>query len=658
MIVNLMSVFEAIVNAIQSIEETGRIDGEILVEYHLKEWLFDESSSSNSIIPIKDIRIVDNGKGFNDDNLESFLKSDSTYKSQIGGKGIGRFTWLKIFDKVIINSIYKEKNIKKSGKFEFILDKNPIRNTEEEICKNGEIIQTEITLCNLKEEYIKRIPRTLSEFSRKIIEHNINYLVTDNCPKIILRELIYINDEIKSNELIINDKFNKEFLINTEVFNLNLGPYDFELKILKIRVQYDEKIPHEVMFSADNRTVYVEKMEKYIMDLPVDPLYDLEKDKNFAVVALVSGKYLDEKVNNERTDFNINATKKSEDLMLDELSLEDIEIEVSRIIDSSISKYLVKFREQRKKEIEKLVNEKAPQYRIIVSKYPDKLKKIKLNLSEDKLLLELYKIKNEISNEVRKEISSIVESNTTENNIIDYQKKFSALFSAINDVTMSELAEYVLHRKLIIDLLEKSVGINDDGKFELEKHIHNIIFPMRKDSDSVDYEGQNLWLIDERLSYHGFLTSDIPIDKNNRPDLLIGLDNKLVYSESKSNPYSSFVIIEFKRPMRENYDENPHDQVMRYIRSIKSGKAKDKKGRIINTDENSRFYIYIICDLTDNVKEMVEGTGYKKMAEGGGYFTFNDNYKAYIEVLSFDRVIIDAKRRNQILFDKLGISTK
>ena len=33
----------------------------------------------------------------------------------------------------------------------------------------------------------------------------------------------------------------------------------------------------------------------------------------------------------------------------------------------------------------------------------------------------------------------------------------------------------------------------------------------------------------------------------------------------------------------------------------------------------------------------------------------NKNTNAYIEVLSFDKVIKDAKLRNKILFDKLGI---
>ncbi len=40
----------------------------------------------------------------------NLLESDSMHKVDIGGKGIGRFSWLKAFKKVIINSEYENIN--------------------------------------------------------------------------------------------------------------------------------------------------------------------------------------------------------------------------------------------------------------------------------------------------------------------------------------------------------------------------------------------------------------------------------------------------------------------------------------------------------------------------------------------------------------------
>ena len=52
---------------------------------------------------------------------------------------------------------------------------------------------------------------------------------------------------------------------------------------------------------------------------------------------------------------------------------------------------------------------------------------------------------------------------------------------------------------------------------------------MRTTSEDVPYEQQNLWIIDERLSYHWFLASDMRLesvevlanDSESRPDILI-----------------------------------------------------------------------------------------------------------------------------------------
>jgi len=52
--------------------------------------------------------IVDNGVGFNQPNLESFFTPDAQYKVRKGGKGLGRFIWLKAFDRAEVERHYRE----------------------------------------------------------------------------------------------------------------------------------------------------------------------------------------------------------------------------------------------------------------------------------------------------------------------------------------------------------------------------------------------------------------------------------------------------------------------------------------------------------------------------------------------------------------------
>src|SRR6185369_12271661 len=98
----LYSVYEAVSNSIHAIndrfgdEETAQ-SGEIEDDIEL-----------NNKGEVETIEVSDNGIGFTPDNLESFDTSDSRYKYQRGGKGVGRFVWFKTFSDIHIGSAYKK----------------------------------------------------------------------------------------------------------------------------------------------------------------------------------------------------------------------------------------------------------------------------------------------------------------------------------------------------------------------------------------------------------------------------------------------------------------------------------------------------------------------------------------------------------------------
>ncbi|MDO5139509.1 MAG: ATP-binding protein, partial [Oscillospiraceae bacterium] len=71
--------------------------------------------------------VIDNGVGLDENNMRSFLQSDSTYKASIGGKGVGRFSWLKAFSKADIESIFLDADSTPVRRqFEFSLEKQEI----------------------------------------------------------------------------------------------------------------------------------------------------------------------------------------------------------------------------------------------------------------------------------------------------------------------------------------------------------------------------------------------------------------------------------------------------------------------------------------------------------------------------------------------------
>jgi len=72
--------------------------------------------------------------------------------------------------------------------------------------------------------------------------------------------------------------------------------------------------------------------------------------------------------------------------------------------------------------------------------------------------------------------------------------------------------------------------------------------------------------------------------------------------------------------------------------------------------ENTPFYGYVVCDLTSKVEAWLQREkDFKPMPDRLGWFQWMGNINLYVEVVSWDKVLKDARMRNQIFFEKLGI---
>ncbi|MGG5210783.1 hypothetical protein ACQWU4_17790 [Chryseobacterium sp. MIQD13] len=286
------------------------------------------------------------------------------------------------------------------------------------------------------------------------------------------------------------------------------------------------------------------------------------------------------------------------------------------------------------------------------------------NTSDQDLDLKLYKKLQDIEFESRKETIEVL-NNSDEESADELKEKYSKLFEELSDINKSKLAQYVVHRKYIIQLFEKSLALNQSGKYELEDTVHSIIYPTKTDSNQIDFNNQNLWIIDERLSFHHYLSSDKPLntidgfeyDSSDRPDLMI-FNNPISYVEGDEAPFNSIVLVEFKRPMRKGYnetDDNPIVQLYDYVRKIRKGKKLTNDGRTYDIGDHTRFYCYLVCDRNEKIDEYAENAQLEKTFDGLGWYGYNKTLKCTIEILPFNQVLSNAKKRNKVLFHKLGI---
>lgn len=657
----LLPLFEAIVNSIDAIEDVmgdkvpeGRIDIKIL---RLATLDGGDAAKGEQIFraPIYGFEVLDNGIGFDESHFLAFNEADTQYNVHRGGKGIGRFLWLKAFEKVEIDSIFKQdkKMMRRSFVFSLVGDDGISNHKISEVdITNKE--STSIRLLGLDSDYEKSIPHNPNILAERIVEHCLKYFVLTRMPLVGLRD---------RSEQIELDVVYDNLVQNNEHETIKIKEHLFD--VVHFMLQAHSEIKHHVSYCADRRVVLSEKLGNKIPNLPAS-LKGTDNQGDFVYAGYVSSDYLDQHVNSERTGFQ---TPPEEGFVLPgELSWQEIEVAVLLSSRRRLAPFTENERTKKEERIREYVNDSAPEYRHILKNYPEHLDVIPPDISDEKLDSELHDINRQIEGELKQEGDEILQSGVVTDSEISYDEqldRFSKWWEEYNDFGKSALAKYIVHRKMILTFLAQALRRQNTGKYSREEVIHRMIFPLKRTSDDISYDQHNLWVIDEKLAYHQYLSSDLRLreveaidsDSSLRPDLLCFFDRAIAMVDAEPPFSSGVVIFEFKRPMRDDYtdEENPVAQVLRYVKEIRGGTAVAKDGRPIQVPARTPFYCYIICDLTQELSNQATFAGLLTTPDNMGYFGYNGELAAYIEVIAFDKLVGDANKRNRILFEKLNL---
>jgi len=54
---------------------------------------------------------------------------------------------------------------------------------------------------------------------------------------------------------------------------------------------------------------------------------------------------------------------------------------------------------------------------------------------------------------------------------------------------------------------------------------------------------------------------------------------------------------------------------------------------------------------------MAKFAGLTQTPDSDGYFGYSANYGVYLEIISFNKLVDDAKKRNAVPFEKLGLGS-
>ena len=653
---SLTPVIEAVCNSIEAIgnERTDGLIRIVLKRDGSQDIEFEDNSVKGDVIAID---IIDNGEGFTEANKESFDTFRSDHKMDIGGKGFGRFMFLKYFNYVTVESIYFQDDCYYKRCFTFGHANEIIENETNE-CLAGIDHQTGTTI-HLSSIKNKDFDKGLEVIARKLVERLLVYFATGgaNTPTIVIEEEDGSDKKILNNyvgptsdiQQIGNDK-------HIEVQGRD-HIYAFTVKIYKV---YYSAITNKICLTANKREVTEASLHTYVPEFKetMSEMGDNSIQKNFMVKAYVLGDYLDNNVTTERDRFNFD---KENPNTFFELSEKMIYREASSVVKELFANDIQERFSRKKKTVEHYVVSKAPWNKTLLNDID--MDSIPVDISEFDLEMLFQKIKFDKEKKAwvaLQDIQSRQEEKLEEGND-GYEDDVNEILRSISDTAKNDLAHYVCQRKKVLDLFNNLRQRIENGKGHKEKEMHSLIFPMIKNDREVEYDNHNLWLLDERFNFTQFVSSDEVISKveHEEPDLAIFYESGLFYRNGTNDVSSPIAIVEFKRPKRDNYpaNENPIAQALEYADKILDGKYEMPDGieEVVVNRAVTPVYIYIVCDITKKIEQYASMSNLAKTPDNQGYIGYMKDYNAYIEIKSYKKVFDDAQMRNQIFFKKLGI---
>ena len=606
--------------------------------------------------------IKDNGEGYTNDNINSFLEFWSEYKIKQFALGSGRILCLKVFDDMIINSQTKDSD-KESGhivniefnrsfKASSMEDANNDNFNEIKITSNSsKIPSTTTTFKNINKDY--KIENDENVFNETYIKDQIfiellpmfiDFEKNKKTFSIKILDKLWLDKKNLAKKFKELDFKEKKFTIQNSI-NKSIT-YNFILKYRISKLENPQKQKIIQFYGAADR-----KIRNFTSGVALSSL----RDGYYGVFCLTSS-YFDERVKDSRKDFLISVNQHNPTID-NPITFPKINEELSNMLNVILKE---KFPEINKEFDEKKLN--------VEKKFPHLYRHVrkidKLTLSEDEITKiakdEYNKQAEDARNAVDLFVAEIKKDKTKFN-----EEKYRNLKNSFTIAGQERLADYIGYRQTIIDML---LAIYDDAiegsKEYIEDDIHNLFMPKKNTSDTLSKYGNNVWIFDDKFMSYIYTASDMTIAKivgdmtgkseediikyqqEQRPDLV------LFYSNNDNEAPKDILLIEFKRLCCTNKEkEDAINQLKKYPSYLRRNIGEN----IVRT-----IFSYTIIDFDDQFRDwLTRVEGFYPVAFGiddkdiSGYYKYNENVKAHLNVFSFSQLLEDAKKRNKTFLDIL-----
>jgi hypothetical protein len=628
----LLPIFEAISNAMYSIEEafvdraTAEQKGVVTVWF--KEW-----TNPNKII----VSVADNGTGLTEENYRSFKTPFSGYKLKQKGRGFGRFIAFKIFSRIVYQS-----------RFTFF-GKSQVRSFRFDIAKKEEFIllgeEPNFEGAGLTVTYDQPLTNwhaliaslNSDNIANEIGAHFLPYFLYRWLPQILIR----FDDE---DPIDIRSRFQgmfKQFADGTIVADIDGAPEELTYALAKLpRTQQFKN--HCLLFSAADRIV---GSPRDLTNKIGQPSFLGENNERYVVIAVVRGEAFESRLNDSRTGINLSPG-----------TIEDVVSHISNVIQKEEHTQIAKIKTDQSQELAEALRENPILKLGLRGKtLTDYVAARPNNWTPEQFISDLAIERYRATSDLSKQI--VAAANNEEN----YEATIKQIVAKIDASKKETLAEYVIHRKNIIELVEAARRFQGDGKHAPEDAIHELVFRRFSDTANVDYFEHNLWLIDDALAFLPYVSSDRTLhgsrrQKGDKVSDLLFFDDSMILGD---NDGTTLTIVEFKRPSRDDYvfGSEKSDPILQVINTLDKARAE---GGITKTDgayfsfaNVVRKFAFVIADITPTLVKVLEKYDFHNDWNPKVFIRYRERAAIFIQVFGFDTLVENAKKRNQAFFKVL-----
>jgi hypothetical protein len=585
------------------------------------------------------VTISDNGNGLDDTNYSAFLTPFTGHKLRRGGKGFGRFVVFKVFEEAIYFSKSKTEDGKRIEAKTFKFD---IYSKEEITDVSGGVAPEFLTGCAVTYRQVKAPyhyqwehiseQRLLDRLSSNFL----TYLVEGRMPETSVI--------IGAKEFDLKSHFATVFKFEkSHIFTLQLRENSFEFRCDVSRVERGKPFArHALLFFADNRLL---GPGRAIENKLGKTAFERSDGTEYVVIASISGEFLDKNANQPRTGL---------DASEDEIA-EIVDRACEAILETESEQHELIKVNQRDEVVQLLTRHPLLRYGLSGTTVSEYVKSKPNNWRQENFVsdLAIQRLREE------RRWTTYVQKTIADKELFAERKK--QLLRRVSDVYRDALAEYIVHRKAVIEIADQLRGADDSGAMSREDAFHQLMFPRQEDSVSTSYFQHNLWLLDERLSFISYISSDRTLHSGRRQQgdkvTDVAFYDECYVAGGKGN--TSVVIVEFKRPGRDDYAfgkegadpiKQIHDTV-EYIRDRKSFVTTSKK--TIEIPSSTPMTAIIVADLEPSLRALARRYDFNDTWDKLGLFKYHDDFDVYIEIIGFNKLISDAEKRNAAFFDIL-----